>query len=296
MAAWTTQRHHRHVALALPAAHEREERPVAAKRVVVARSDEHRGVDRRQRRHGDHRADELLADRSERRLHDVGADRLACLQAIEAQAVHQREHDEQVDRSEHADRDHQHGHDRALPATHLGRDVGRLVPAAEGEQHEHERQAEHRRHAGGAAAGAAAAGACATKPAMTTSTRPPTSTTVRMFCARDDSRSPDQVDRREDHDHEHRVDCRRVGSERDDARQVVAADVRQQRDRAGEDHRDARPAEEEAEIAAVGARQEVVVAAGVRERRGHLGVAERADKRQQRAADPGREHPARSCR
>ena len=102
---------------------------------------------------------------------------------------------------------------------------------------------------------------------------------------------PEQVDGGQDDHRQRRIDRRRVRAERQHAAHVVAEHEREQCDGARRDHRHARPGEEEAEILAVGARQEVVVASRAGEAAREFRVAERADQRQHATQDPCDQHP-----
>ena len=143
------KRDHGHVSLAVPLAHECQHRPVATERVVCAGADDHRGIDRCQSGNPDDRADQLSAYRPEGSLHDIGADGRALGHSREPEALEYGQYNEHIDDRDDEQREHQGSHDRARPALDLGRDVGRLVPAAVGEQHEDHRQAEHRGYSGG---------------------------------------------------------------------------------------------------------------------------------------------------
>jgi hypothetical protein len=85
---------------------------------------------------------------------------------------------------------------------------------------------------------------------------------------------------------------RRQEGQRRHLGQVVAEHEGEQGDGTGGDHGIAGPAEEEGDRAAVGAVQEVVVAAGVGVGGAELGVAEGAGQRHCAAQQPGQEHPA----
>ena len=76
---------------------------------------------------------------------------------------------------------------------------------------------------------------------------------------------------------------------------VVAEDEGQQRDGAGLHDAEARPREEEAHAPAEGPRQVLIVSAGAGVGRGHLGVAQRADERDEPAGQPGEEHQPRAA-
>jgi hypothetical protein len=96
----------------------------------------------------------------------------------------------------------------------------------------------------------------------------------------------DEIDGAQRDDQQRGDHARAVRAERQQRGQMIGEQERGQRDPAGVQDREARPREDEAEPRAVGRAQEVIVAAGMRKGRRHLGEAQRADHRQQAAGDP----------
>ena len=134
---------HGRAPLRVPPPHEAQRRPVAGHRVIGARADDHRRVDRRERGDGDEQAQHLAAEGAERPLHDLHSRRLAFGEPLQSESGHEREVHEQVDDGNDRKAQHQGRHDRAPATGELGRDVRRLVPAAVGQEHEDHRQSEH---------------------------------------------------------------------------------------------------------------------------------------------------------
>ena len=94
------------------------------------------------------------------------------------------------------------------------------------------------------------------------------------------------VDRGQHDDHDEGVDRGTVAAERDQHIGVVAIDEGDRGDRAGLDHGAARPGEQQSGRRAVGAGEEMILAAGIGMRSAEFGVAKRADQSEEAAEHP----------
>ena len=273
----------------VPVAEEGEAGDVPTERVVAPRAGDHGGVGRRKRRDHHREAHRRRTPRAHAPLHEIRRDRGRVGHAGQAEAPEIGGVGEEVEHGDDAQPPGERVH-RAPPAVaQLGRDVGGLAPAAEGEEDEDHRQGDpatssRRRHArrGG---GEDETGDDDRHQATDLERGERVLQPAALPQARDvDQREPD--DDAGGHDGR---DVRARLTVAQQRRDVIAHQERQQRDRAGLDHRHPRPGAEKAGAPTEGTAQEMVLAPGIGIGRRELGVAERAEQGHHPTDDPERE-------
>ena len=166
----------------------------------------------------------------------------------------------------------------------IAREVGRLAPAAVGEQHEDQREP-HRR---AGRIGRRRRGRAGREPQSgdhhgdDRAERQRGQRELEALALR----QAEQIHQRQDRERERGMDGRAPRAERDELLRVVAEHERDRGDDAGLQDGDARPGEQQADRPAERARQEVILAAARGIGGAELGIDQRADQRDQAADDP----------